>query len=942
MAAINDADVSIDVNGNIRWTGAATTNRHTVLEFIQWLMDKQDDGVAAGDDILDITVDTPFERSTDQIVTLNSPFNIDNTFATHLYDGSVSQTDPDDGGETIYGGLRVIGPVEAGTEYMILQGNRVLPAFWGTGINAEAAPSLVFSRHLVKFKHAGALIDGGRITVLVRELGDKFARFPATLGTGNAVAAIGNGADVFNAKTDATLGGFTDIVNTEGFQEINIDGTGAAGQEFYSQWDKGSRVTNDVYERTKWISQRAHVADSTGGTPTGADFTVNDNAGAGTIVAQAQSFIPPSGVGLTEKLVEVRFTVKRTGSPGGNLYCELFDSDDASPGIPTGSALARSEEILGSAITTTYEEVIFRFNRRNPATGADQRTGLDLANAEYYIAIKSTVDGDATNLFQVQGASTSVDATMDRAEESPAATWTGSATSDLNMTVKSCPPIHGMPGELMQGINVEVGYDGEAGGGVLEDDIAFWGTKVFYDTLVSGPFRPGERIKIGTGATADFATVLFDDGVDELVFALDSPGAGVLADDEVITSLRGSATETTAAINVAGGAIEDQNLSGGEGLVLAKDDNGATGELYIQTIFGVNPVDNNRIRSTTSPLANYVDATATINTRTLVPEFVGTSTGSNIIGAYGIGYDPLDVGSSDRFTSLDNTSRIPPNNVQFTVSGLAAGEDRVLVGPRTGSALERGQWLVSTALTAIGETALVVKTGVDTVPFPDAEENWPDTGIGADVSRLRIQRDDGIYQLIPYDSHDGVDTFTLGTPVTGTINIEVSQVGGTGGQFDRISAGSFITDGFEQGARITGAGFTNAGNNTDFTIDSVTATTIVVVDDTGMVNESAGGGNETLTSAGWDFTAAPGTEGTGPSGWNSDDASVNNNVFMAFIDVLAGAGSVSFTGVHGGTNRDLFVRVRDGGGTPIKTFQNVAAQFLSTPQTVAVNRISDA
>ena len=91
MAAIADADVSIDTSGNIRWEGAATTNRHSVLEFIQWLQDKQDDGQAAGDDILDITVDTPFDRSTDQIVTLNWPFNIDDTFATHLYDGSVQQ-----------------------------------------------------------------------------------------------------------------------------------------------------------------------------------------------------------------------------------------------------------------------------------------------------------------------------------------------------------------------------------------------------------------------------------------------------------------------------------------------------------------------------------------------------------------------------------------------------------------------------------------------------------------------------------------------------------------------------------------------------------------------------------------------------------------------------------------------------------------------------------
>lgn len=932
MAAINAADVSIDTSGNIRWTGAATTNRHTVLEFIQFLMDKQDDGVAAGDDILDITVDTAYDRSTNQILTLNSPFNIDDTFATHLYDGSVSQTDPDDGGETIYGGLRVIGPVVTGTDYMILQGNKVLPSFWGTGINAEAAPSLVFSRHLVKFKHAGALIDGGRITVLARELGDQYRRFPVTMGTGNAVAAIGNGSDVFNAKSEATLAGYTDITNTEGFQELNIDGTGAAGQEYYSQWTDGSRTTNDVYERAKWSTQRSHDADVTGGTPTGADFTINDNAGAGTIVSQAQSFIPLAG---TEKLTEVRFVIKRTGSPGGNLYCELFDSDDASPGVPTGSALARSEEVLGSSITTSYETVIFRFNRRNPATGADQRTGLDLANAEYYIAIKSTVDGDATNLFQVQGASTDQDATQDRAEESPASTWTGSATSDLNMTVKSSPPLHGIAGEQFQGINIEVGFDGETGT-VAENDICFWGTKVFYDTLVSGPFRPGERIKIGTGATADFATVLFDDAVSQLVFALDAPGAGVLADDEVITSLRGSATETTAAINVAGGAIEDQNLSGGEALVLAKDDNGTTGELYLQVMFGVNPVENNRIRSNTTPLSNYVDATTVLNTKTLIPEFVGASTGTNIIGAYGIGYVPTEVGASDRFISLDDASRIPPNNVQFTVSGIISG-DRVLVGPRTGSALDRGQWLVSTALTALAETSLVVKTGTDTVPFVAAEENWPDTGTGADVSRLRIQRDDGIYQSIPYDSHNSTDTFTLGTPVTAAQQIDVDATAGT---FTRVGGGNFLTEGYMQGARFTGAAFANGGNNTAFTADSVTATVITVVDNSGMVTET-GSGDETLTGNGWDFSDA--TEGVGPSGWDSSQAAVNQNVFMAFIDVATTGTSESFTGVHtGGSDRNMFVRVRDGGATPIKTFENVTAQFLSTNQTVAASRITDA
>ena len=230
MVAITNDDVSINAAGDIRWTGDDGTNTHTILEFIQFLMDKQDDEQAVGDDLLDITVDTPFNRSTDQIVSLNYPFNIDDTFATHLYDGSVSQTDlAAQPNNTLYSGIAIIGPVVAGTEYMILQDGKVLPSFWGTGINPEAAPSLVFSRHLVKSRDRGALIDGGNVVVLARELGSQFRRFPATLGTGNSVAAIGNGLDIFNEQSDGDLEALTAITNTEGFQEIDIDNGGATG-----------------------------------------------------------------------------------------------------------------------------------------------------------------------------------------------------------------------------------------------------------------------------------------------------------------------------------------------------------------------------------------------------------------------------------------------------------------------------------------------------------------------------------------------------------------------------------------------------------------------------------------------------------------------------------------------------------------------------------------
>jgi hypothetical protein len=330
--------------------------------------------------------------------------------------------------------------------------------------------------------------------------------------------------------------------------------------------------------------------------------------------------------------------------------------------------------------------------------------------------------------------------------------------------------------------------------------------------------------------------MLYDDLVDEMIVALENPAASVIADGYTITGLTSGAT---ADINVT---IVDEDKSGGSGYVLAKDDNGVTGEVYLQVVTGVNPVDNNRLRSTSGdPLTAYADATATITSRTINPEFLGTSTGSNIIGAYGIGFTPADVGSSDRFISLDNSSRVPPNNVIFTVSGLISGQDRVLVGPRTGTSLDRGQWLLSTALTGATETSVVVKTGTDTVPWPSNEINWPSTGQSGDVSALRIELDTGIYRNVDYESHDSSSTFTI--------------------------------------------------LSTDF------------------------------------------------SGANS--AAVNNDVFLAFIDVLASATTVTFTGVHGGVDRDLFVRVRDGGGTPIKTFESTSAQFLSTPQTIAAVRTPD-
>lgn len=249
MAAVVDTDWSIAANGDIRYTGSTTNN--TVIEFHRWLQDKADDAVASGDDILDITDTTPSDRSTDNIITLNSPYNIDDTAAEHLFDGSITQ----DGGDVVYSGLVVVGSVPAGTNLQIVQNNLLLTSYWGTGLNADATANILL-RIMVKTRTGGADTDGKRLRVQARELGDTYSEFSLTAGLGNATAAIFTGSDLNNQTVAGTISGWTSITNTEGLRLLDVNGNGS-NEEYYSEWDLGVQSINDLYERTKWIQRRA-------------------------------------------------------------------------------------------------------------------------------------------------------------------------------------------------------------------------------------------------------------------------------------------------------------------------------------------------------------------------------------------------------------------------------------------------------------------------------------------------------------------------------------------------------------------------------------------------------------------------------------------------------------------------------------------------------------
>ncbi len=127
--AMVDADWEITrSNGNIRYIGddhdGAAPSYATVIEFHRWLQDFADDASYSGDDELDITDATPSDRSTDNIITLLNSFNIGDTEAEHLYDGSIIQA----GGDTIYDGVVNFG--NANVQVQIQQDGAVLADDW--------------------------------------------------------------------------------------------------------------------------------------------------------------------------------------------------------------------------------------------------------------------------------------------------------------------------------------------------------------------------------------------------------------------------------------------------------------------------------------------------------------------------------------------------------------------------------------------------------------------------------------------------------------------------------------------------------------------------------------------------------------------------------------------------------------------------------------------
>ena len=174
-------------------------------------------------------------------------------------------------------------------------------------------------------------------------------------------------------------------------------------------------------------------------------------------------------------------------------------------------------------------------------------------------------------------------------------------------------------------------------------------------------------------------------------------------------------------------------------------------------------------------------------------------------------------------------------------------------------------------------------------------------------------------------------TNTLRTPPT---NVQFSVNGIVVGEDSILvgpsSAGTLDLDQFTLNGALSGAAVTSVVVNEAIPADTPATGTLRIQRVNGAYSRHA------YTA----YNAGTKTFTIGSTNFSSNNAANAANAYLSYIDKVAASTTESFTVVYSG-DRTLYVRVRDGGVTPIKTFETTAT-LGSTGGSVNVIRTSDA
>lgn len=371
-----------------------------------------------------------------------------------------------------------------------------------------------------------------------------------------------------------------------------------------------------------------------------------------------------------------------------------------------------------------------------------------------------------------------IDISGDGNDEEYYSEWTRGANSinvfyeymKLSSADATAETLQGESGELHRGPTHSFPYDAESGTpSTATNDKHVYGTLIAHGGAAGGPFVVGEAVR-ETGSDAWRGRILgVNAGDSSLIVDI---RVGSVGNTEAFIGDTSTATATTTSAPVG---VEIQNAAG-ECKVLAYDDDTGSGNFYVQVFKGVGPLDNTVLYDATDH-TDFYDISEDATERAISTPFIGVSTGSALIGAYGIGLEFGDTAAADTYFDLSNTPITPPNTVTFTASGFASG-DYVLCTEDNGSDIN------FTQMTGAVDATSGTQTTIEVAAIPS------DTPLSAGTKGgIRVERNTGLYSLHRYTELDfDTDIFTIPSsdfatddepgngPATGSFNVFVSYL----------------------------------------------------------------------------------------------------------------------------------------------------------------------
>jgi hypothetical protein len=363
--ALDPTKWAVNVDKTIRYIGpphgAAGANYVTVLELHRWLQDLADDPASSLDDYMDITRDTPTDKSFDTIINLINGYTLDETYVTkaseYIYGGSIIQG----GGTDIWDGIAVVANAGCYTD-VIQNGARITADFWNNtpsgssfrGINPDPTTGKS-TQFMLKVRTAGNDIDGKRVLFQTREWGKTYSEFkiPGT-GRGVNVVPLTYAADLNNTTASATVAGWNTITNlTAGFVSIDMDNNGTP-ENYYSQWNRDIYSSRQFYERMKYLTMRANVTPIYG-VPgelfRGITHSVTYTAKAGGNFVEGGSTLT-WGTGTTAGTGAI--LANNNSGATGTLYIQLLTGVVPSGTITQGGVTATTGTVTETVVSTPF------------------------------------------------------------------------------------------------------------------------------------------------------------------------------------------------------------------------------------------------------------------------------------------------------------------------------------------------------------------------------------------------------------------------------------------------------------------------------------------------------------------------------------------------------------------------------------------------------------